>query len=86
MAAGQIYWITVAGDAAKALELLKARSEVAEAVAVDGQVKVTLAGHDTDGSFIAETLVHGGVKLLGLWEDELGLEDVFLRVTRGETQ
>ena len=39
-----------------------------------------------DPGFIAETLVHGGVKLVGLWEDELGLEEVFLRVTRGETQ
>ena len=32
------------------------------------------------------SLVHGGVRLTGLWEDELGLEEVFLRVTRGETQ
>jgi len=24
--------------------------------------------------------------LTGLWEDELGLEEVFMRVTRGETQ
>ena len=36
--------------------------------------------------FLAETIVQGGLKLTGLWEDELGLEEVFLRVTRGETQ
>lgn len=86
MASGAIYWVTVRGGAATALELLKNRAEVAEAVATDGQVKVTLKDHDTDPGFIAETLVHGGVKLTGLWEDELGLEEVFLRVTRGETQ
>ncbi len=86
MATGQIYWVTVKEDSAKALELLKARPEVSEAVQMDGQVKVTLKDHDTDPGFVAETIVHGGLKLTGLWEDELGLEEVFLRVTRGETQ
>jgi ABC-2 type transport system ATP-binding protein len=86
MSAGLIYWIVVAGDSAPAIELLKARPEVTEAVAVDGQVKVTFANHEVDPSFLPETLVRGGVKFTGLWEDELGLEEVFLRVTRGETQ
>lgn len=86
MATGQIYWVTVKSDPATALELLQARPEVAEAVQVDGQVKVTLKDHDTDPGFLAETIVRGGLKLTGLWEDELGLEEVFLRVTRGETQ
>jgi hypothetical protein len=39
-----------------------------------------------DPTFLPETLVRAGVKFTGLWEDELGLEEVFLRVTRGETQ
>ena len=39
-----------------------------------------------DPGFLAEALVQGGVRIKGLWEDELGLEEVFLRVTRGETQ
>lgn len=86
MSAGKIYWVLVKDGQAKALELLKARPEVAEAVAVDGQVKVTFKDHDTAPGFIAETLVHGGLALTGLWEDELGLEEVFMRVTRGETQ
>jgi ABC-2 type transport system ATP-binding protein len=82
-----IYWVTVAGgDPTRAIELLKPRPEVTEVVQVDGQAKVTLVSHDTDPGFIAETLVHGGVKLIGLWQDELGLEEVFLRVTRGEVQ
>jgi hydroxymethylglutaryl-CoA lyase len=40
----------------------------------------------TDPSFVADTLVRNGVRLTGLWEEELGLEEVFMRVTRGETQ
>jgi len=35
---------------------------------------------------IADTLVRGGARLVELREDELGLEEVFLRVTKGETQ
>ncbi len=86
MSAGPIYWVTVKDQAARALELLKARPEVVEAEVADGQVKVTLKDAETDPGFIAETMVAGGLKLTGLWEDELGLEEVFLRVTRGETQ
>ena len=36
--------------------------------------------------FLAAALVGGGFRVTGLWEDELGLEEVFLRVTKGETQ
>jgi ABC-2 type transport system ATP-binding protein len=86
MSAGLVYWVIVRGDAAPALDLLKARPEVSEAVAVDGQIKVIFTNHDVDPSFLPEALVRGGIKFTGLWEDELGLEEVFLRVTRGETQ
>jgi len=48
--------------------------------------KVTLINHEVDPTFLPEALVRAGVKFTGLWEDELGLEEVFLRVTRGETQ
>src|ERR1700677_758979 len=82
MSAGLIYWVVVQGESFKAVELLKARPEVTEAVAVDGQVKVTFANPDVDPSILAEVLVRGGMKFTGLWEDELGLEEVFLRVTR----
>ena len=86
MSTGLIYWVTVKGETEKAIGLLQGHPEVTEVVPVDGQVKVTLASHDTDPGFLAETLVRGGLKITGLWEDELGLEEVFLRVTRGETQ
>jgi ABC-2 type transport system ATP-binding protein len=84
--AGHVYWVRVVDDSPRAIEILKARQEVLEANVVDGQIKLTLASQDTDPSFIADTIVRNGFKLTGLWEDELGLEEVFLRVTKGETQ
>src|SRR5687767_13374526 len=85
MSTGRVIWVRVSSDQTQAIELLKARPEVTEVAQVDGQMKVTLASHDTDPSVLADTLVRGGAKLTGLWEDELGLEEVFMRVTRGET-
>jgi ABC-2 type transport system ATP-binding protein len=86
MASGLIVWVKVAAETDRAVELLKTRPEVAEVAPVDGRIKVLMVDHDTDHSFVADTLVRGGLKLVGLQEDELGLEEVFLRVTRGETQ
>src|SRR5580658_2437987 len=86
MSSGLIVWVKVADATDRAIELLKTRPEVAEVALVDGRIKVTMVDHDTDHGFVAETLVRGGLKLVGLQEDELGLEEVFLRVTRGETQ
>ena len=86
MAKGRVIWVKVSSDPTQATELLQARPEVAEVAVVDGSLKVTLADHDTDHSLVAEVLVRGGARLVELREDELGLEEVFLRVTRGETQ
>ncbi|HEU0011456.1 MAG TPA: ABC transporter ATP-binding protein [Verrucomicrobiae bacterium] len=86
MATGRVVWVRVSSDQDQAIGLLKARSEVTDATAEDGAVKVTLASHDTDHSIVADALVRGGARLVELREDELGLEEVFLRVTRGETQ
>ena len=55
-------------------------------ITADGQVKVTFASAEVDPSILAVALVQGGIKFTGLWEDELGLEEVFLRLTRGDTQ
>jgi hypothetical protein len=53
---------------------------------VDSEIKVTLAGPEVEQSVVADILVRGGTKLIELREDEVGLEEVFMRVTRGETQ
>jgi ABC-2 type transport system ATP-binding protein len=86
MSSGRVVWVRVSSDQAQALELLKARAEVAEVSTTDGEIKITLAGHDVDHSIIADVLVRGGAKLIELREDEIGLEEVFMRITRGETQ
>jgi len=70
----------------RAEELLKSHPEVTEIEMVEEQLKVTLKDHESDATFIATVLVHDGLKLEGLREDELGLEEVFMRVTRGDTQ
>jgi ABC-2 type transport system ATP-binding protein len=86
MAKGRVVWVKVAGDCGTAVALLRSCPDVSEVQTADGQLKVTMAALDTDHSIVADTLVKGGVKLLELREDELGLEEVFLRLTRGETQ
>ena len=86
MSSGRVVWVRVASDTEQALALIKARPEVAEVASLDHKLKITLTSHDIDHSILAEVLVRGGAKLTELREDELGLEEVFLRVTRGETQ
>jgi ABC-2 type transport system ATP-binding protein len=86
MASGRVFWVKVIGDAEQAAGLLRTRKEVNQVEYRDGRLRVTLNDHDTDPGCVADTLVHGGLKLIGLEEEELGLEEVFLRVTKGETQ
>ena len=83
---GRVVWVRVSSEPAQAIELLKARKEIAEVATADGEIKVTLAGPDIEHSIVADILVRGGAKLIELREDEVGLEEVFMRVTRGETQ
>jgi ABC-2 type transport system ATP-binding protein len=83
---GRVVWVRVSTEQSQAIDLLKARKEVAEVAPADGEIKVTLAGPDIEHSIVADILVHGGAKLIELREDEVGLEEVFMRVTRGETQ
>lgn len=83
---GRVVWVRVSSDQGQAIDLLKGRPEITEAAAVDGKIKITLITQETDHSIIPEILVRGGAKLIELREDEMGLEEVFMRVTRGETQ
>ncbi len=86
LATGRVFLVKVMGDGERATQLLRERPEVQSIEESDGRLKVTLKDHDTDPGCVAEALVQGGVKLVGLEEEELGLEEVFLRVTKGETQ
>jgi ABC-2 type transport system ATP-binding protein len=86
MGSGRVFKVQVIGDPALALTLLRARPEIREATESEGRIKVVLLDHQTNPRCIADSLVQGGVGVVGLQEEELGLEDVFLEVTQGETQ
>ena len=86
MGQGKVMWVRVSSDQTQALELLKTRPEITEVAPVDGEIKVTLADPEGDHSIVADVLVRGGARLVELREDEVGLEEVFMRVTRGDTQ
>jgi len=86
MSQGRVVWVRVSSDSNQAVELLKARPEIADVSAADGELKVTLANLEIEHSIVPDILVHGGAKLIEFREDEIGLEEVFMRVTRGETQ
>src|SRR5689334_19496568 len=79
MGQGRVLWVRVTTDQEQAIELLKARPEISEVGTVDSEIKVTLADHESDHSIVAEALVQGGARVLEVREDELGLEEVFLR-------
>jgi ABC-2 type transport system ATP-binding protein len=80
--------LRVADNPQRALELLRERPEIAEAELEEegDRIRVMLAEGQANGGVIAEIIVNGGLQLTGLEEDEMDLEDVFLQVTRGETQ
>lgn len=86
VAQGRVVWVRVSSDPSQAIALLKERPEITEIDTIDGEIKITLADREVDHSIVPETLVRGGARLVELREDEIGLEEVFMRVTRGETQ
>ncbi|MBT5706029.1 ABC transporter ATP-binding protein [Verrucomicrobia bacterium] len=79
-------WVKVASELDSALNILKVRPEVAEAEEVEGRIRLVMAPGLADISCVASALVEGGARLTELREDALDLEEVFLRVTKGETQ
>ncbi len=79
-------WVRVSSDIDQAGSILSNRPEVLETEEVEGRIRVVLSSAARDISFIPEALVRGGAKLVELREDALDLEEVFLRVTKGETQ
>jgi len=86
MSQGRVVFVRVSTDQAQAIQLLKQRPEISDVTTVDGELKVTFATHDADHSVIADVLVRGGARLTEMYEEEIGLEEVFMSVTRGDTQ
>ena len=88
MYTGRIVWVNVGGAEfhEQAIGFLKTRNEISQVEALDGELKVTMIDHQADHSCVAEVLVKNGLKLYEMREEEIGLEEVFLHVTKGETQ
>jgi ABC-2 type transport system ATP-binding protein len=87
MFTGRVVWAKLRdGDPEKAIGFLKLRNEISQIEPVDGELKITMIDHEADHSCVPEVLVNNGFKLLELREEEVGLEEVFLHVTKGETQ
>lgn len=85
--AGAVFHVRVAAETERALEVCRSLPSVTSSeVEEDGQIRLAVAGDPPDPSLIAAALVGAGLRLTGLREEEIGLEEVFLRVTRGETQ
>ena len=84
----QAYRVAVAENTDRALELLRERTEVAEAELEESgdRIRVELADSQENASVIATIIVNGRLQLTALEPEEMNLEDVFLQVTRGETQ
>lgn len=84
----QAYRVGVAENIERALELLRESIEIADAeLQEDGhRIRVELADAEANASIIASIIVNSGLKLTALEPEEMNLEDVFLQVTRGETQ
>ena len=73
--------IDVSGDVQSAADLLSSRPEVQEAD-IDGEVLTLILPGDTeDISFIAHALVTAGHKVQTISEEEVHLEDAFMKVT-----
>ena len=81
-----ILWAQVASDTDTALAILQRHPKILNAEELNGQIRITMSPNAPDPSCVAETLIRNGAKLIELRKDALGLEEVFLRVTKGETQ
>jgi len=75
--------VAVAERPADAAELLRAHPQVAEVVMQDSHMQVTLTADATDHTFIPEYLIQNNFRLTLLQEEEVKLEDVFMKVTKG---
>lgn len=84
--AGRVFRVRVSADPVRALELLRSRPEVVEAEEAEGRLRVVLQEAAAESGLLADVLVKGGLRVIEVREEELGLEEVFLRVTKGETQ
>ena len=76
--------LRVQGDAAAAVELLKASPHVGSVnLSPEGEMRVALKEDAPEAGFISEILVKGGFPILQMTQEQPDLEDVFMRITKG---
>jgi hypothetical protein len=76
----------VAGDLSKALELLTALPEVAQAQIAGDQICVTCRDDQDGAAAIARCLVRANFDLLSLVPEQIRLDEAFMQLTRGIVQ
>jgi ABC-2 type transport system ATP-binding protein len=84
----RVFLMAVADDrneeAAKKIETF-GEAERADVIQKGAIVKITLKEGNDDGSFLPERLMQMGFRLKLFKEEEINLEDVFMRITKGIT-
>jgi ABC-2 type transport system ATP-binding protein len=70
-------------DHAPALSLLADRTDVADARAADGMIKIHYSGPPEEVYQLLAALVSAGVRVQSFSEQATDLEDIFMQVTRG---
>ena len=71
-----------------AAKLLRESTEISDVELQEDEshIRVELIDPKANASIIASIIVNSGFELTALEREEMNLEDVFLQVTRGETQ
>jgi ABC-2 type transport system ATP-binding protein len=78
-----VLFVSVEKDADGAVKALIDHPKVKEAAIEEGRIRVTLEEDVDDFAFISALLVEKGFGITHLKEEEIDLEDVFIRMTRG---
>ncbi|KAF0246024.1 MAG: multidrug ABC transporter [Planctomycetota bacterium] len=73
-------------EPAKAVEALAAFTSVQVIETLEKSVRFKHSGDENEVAGIVHTLAVAGIPILGLEEEKANLEDLFLRITRGEVQ
>lgn len=71
-------------DVDRALDLLEARPEVADAVVERGRLEFVLSGGDEESAGILRDLIEAGIDVFEWRAEAAGLEELFLELTKGE--
>ncbi len=80
-----VYYVHLEKDADEAVKALLESGRVKDAEIQKEYIKVTLPESAPDPSVISDLLIEKGFELLSLSPEEVDLEDVFVRLTRGIT-